>query len=258
MTTAPAPPARGGGVEPVDSSSVVTVGIAILCLVAGLVVGGLLGLAMIVGLGLDTDSMGATIAAFVGLWGGFAAVPLVLVLRGRGRALVADLAPTIRPRDVAWLPLGIAMQFLVAIPYVVWDAVTDASTRERVGDAAEDLVDRAGTIGPAFWLLAVLVVVGAPLVEELVFRCGLQGALLRAGSGRSVWLSRVAPVAISSLLFAAYHAQGLQFAALALVGVAMGLVHLRERRLGPPFFVHMGFNLVAMIQLGLSLADRAS
>jgi hypothetical protein len=233
----------------------VTVGVAALTLVSGVLAGGLLGVLVINALGLDLDSLGATIAGFVALWAGFALVPGVIALQGDAAGLRRDLAPEIRLRDLAWIPLGLVVQPAAAIPYLLWDAATNTSTAERVGDAAEDLVDRAGSIGASFWILAVLVVVGAPLVEELVFRSMLQGSMLRAWRGRSVWISTIAPVLCSSLVFAAFHAQGLQFAALAIIGATLGLVHLRTRRLGPPFMVHLGFNLLAMIQLGLSLAD---
>ena len=248
---------RGVG-DPSTASGGYTFGVAVATLASGIVVGGILAVAALAATGLDTTSLGGTVVAFLALWAGFAAVPVALGLAGRRDALIADLAPVVRPSDALWLPLGIAMQFLVAIPYVAWDALTGGTTRERVGDAAEDLTSRAGGLGPSFWLLAVLIVVGAPLVEELVFRCGLQGALLRAFERRpGGWERAAVPVAVSSLVFAAFHAQGLQFPALALVGLVMGLVHLRHRRLGPTLFVHVGFNLIAVIQLAARLDGSA-
>jgi uncharacterized protein len=216
---------------------------------------GVFGSVLAVGLsGVDLETVPGTIVTFLGLWGGFAVVPLVVILRGGRERLVREIGLRVHPSDITYLPIGIVTQFAVAVPYFAWDRVTGSDTRARVGDAAEDLIDRAGGIGAGFWILALCVVIGAPLVEEAVFRCGFQTAVRRALSGRSsVAVSTVVSIVVSAAVFAAFHAQGLQFAALALVGTVLAIVHHRTRRLGPPFFVHMGFNLVATIQLGLQL-----
>ena len=94
-------------------------------------------------------------------------------------------------------------------------------------------------------LLVLLVVVGAPIVEEF-FRGFLMGALERtSGKAWALW--------ISALLFGAGHFEPLQTAALVLFGLVVGYLVQRYDRLGPSIFAHMGFNAVTIAVL---LAQR--
>jgi membrane protease YdiL (CAAX protease family) len=98
-----------------------------------------------------------------------------------------------------------------------------------------------------FWSL-VLLVLGAPLLEELVFRGGLQEQLL---------LARVSPGAANAwtvLAFALGHGLTRSWwlaAAVALPAWALGRLYQRERRLAPCVAAHAAMNLV---WIGISAA----
>jgi len=101
------------------------------------------------------------------------------------------------------------------------------------------------------WLLALLLV-GAPLLEEAVFRGGLQEQLL---------LARVSPAAANALTAAAFAlAHGLTrswwlAAAVVLPAWAVGSLYQRERRLAPCIAAHAALNLV---WIGVSAAAGLS
>jgi uncharacterized protein len=91
-------------------------------------------------------------------------------------------------------------------------------------------------------VLAVLVIVGAPIVEELYYR----DLLLRAVERRS---SSNVGIAVSATLFALAHFEPLQFPALLVFGVILGVLAVRYGRLGPSIFAHATFNAVTMAVL---------
>lgn len=100
------------------------------------------------------------------------------------------------------------------------------------------------------WAVALMVgaVIGAPIVEEVVYRVFVQSALLRLSG--SPWVAIVA----TSAAFAGVHAPSVPYYALFplfTLAVAMGLAYERTRRLGVPIVMHMGFN-AANIALALS------
>jgi membrane protease YdiL (CAAX protease family) len=117
----------------------------------------------------------------------------------------------------------------------------------RLGHPAQTLTGHA--FGPGLVVLAVLVCVGSPVVEELFFR----GLLLRALMGGLKDLGpRLAPAAsilLTALVFALAHFEALQFLGLAGFGVVLGLLAWRTGRLGPSIVAHMAFNTVTIIAI---------
>jgi len=92
---------------------------------------------------------------------------------------------------------------------------------------------------PWIWLVYVSVTVGAPIVEELIFRVFLQSALLRAF--RSHWWA----ILIQATVFAAIHYPGVPWHALPILftlGVALGTAYERTGRLGVPITMHAAYN----------------
>ena len=94
-------------------------------------------------------------------------------------------------------------------------------------------------------------VLGAPAVEELFYRGLVVGALRRVFVARR--LSAALAVGLSAVWFAGIHFEWLQFPALALVGVVAGVLFVRTGRVAPGFFLHVGFNAVTVVALGLQL-----
>lgn len=177
------------------------------------------------------------------LWAGYLTMPLVAAYR-KGNGLVADFGLRVRALDVpVGLVIGIASQLLL-VP-LIYVPIFWVIGEHDVSADARALTDRA-TDPFGVTLLILIVVVGAPIVEELFFR----GLLLRSAQRR--WGTGWA-VAVSSLIFGAVHLQPLQFPALVAVGVVFALLAVKTGRLGPSIFAHMGFNAVAVISL---LASR--
>jgi membrane protease YdiL (CAAX protease family) len=93
-------------------------------------------------------------------------------------------------------------------------------------------------------MLAVVVIVGAPVVEELFFRgLVLRSLQRRFGDG---WA-----VAGSAVAFGLAHFEPLQLPALVVLGVVLGVLALRTGRLGPGMFAHGAFNAITIIALAL-------
>ena len=117
----------------------------------------------------------------------------------------------------------------------------------RLGHPAESLTGHA--FGPGLVVLAVLVCVGSPVVEELFFR----GLLLRAllGSFQEIG-PRLAPaisIILTALVFALVHFEALQFLGLAGFGLVLGYLAWRTGRLGPSIVAHMAFNTVTIVAI---------
>ena len=129
------------------------------------------------------------------------------------------------------LAIGVVAQ-LAAVP-ALYAPILLLTDELDVSGPARELVDRANGLGIA--LLILMVVVLAPIAEELFFR----GLALRAMEVRmSRWLALVA----SALLFGLTHFQLLQLPALVMIGLVCGWLAQRDNRLGRAVWTHVGFN----------------
>lgn len=161
-------------------------------------------------------------------------------LEAEGVGLLAGTAFTFRARDLAGIPLGFASQMLL-VTAVMWPLARlfpGAFDPERVAERADDLVSSAS--GGWMVVLAGVVVVGAPLVEEIVYRGWLQPRLGTAW-GNAVGLGVVA------VLFAAIHLQPVEFPGLLAFAVVLGLTRARSGRLGLPVVTHAAFNATGLL-----------
>ena len=191
--------------------------------------------------------LGVTVGGVVGLWIGLLGAVVVVARR-------AGVGAT--PRAVAaWVGLrvagvwdvvgggvaGLASQYLL-IPLLYLPAEQfDPGLGHRLSAPAQQ--DTGAVHGPlAALVLVVVLVVGAPLVEEMFFR----GLVLRGLSARA---GPVAGVVVTALVFALAHFQALQFAGLAAFGVVLGVLARRGRRLGPSVAAHAAFNAAAVASL---------
>ena len=176
------------------------------------------------------------VPSWLGLIG---AVTVVSHLFGTGR-LRDDYGLRVRAVDLWGIPVGVVVQLVfVRLLYLGLRGLgLDTSALEK---PAKELTGRAGDrLGVV--LLVLIVVVGAPIVEELFFR----GLLLRAIAAR--YSDGVAVVG-SAVLFAAIHLQPLQFPGLALFGLVAGYCAHRTRRLGMGMFAHAAFNATSVVVL---------
>ncbi len=174
----------------------------------------------------------------LGLWAGLGLTAVVAAVF-RGNGLRRDFGWSMKASDV---PVGLAFGVFAQI-FVVWliYAPFQQFFDFDVSEAARQITDRAAS-GSDIALVMLGVVVGAPIFEELFFR----GLTLRAFERK--W-GAVAGVLVSSALFAGAHFQLLQFPALMAFGIIAALLVKRYKRLGPAIWAHIGFNLIAVVNL---------
>lgn len=209
--------------------------------VSGMVSGGVLLGLWVVATGQDAMALGSLGVAQVGFWVGLLGAVLVTSRRGGTGSVVRDFGLRFRAIDP---PLGVAVGVvaqLVVVPliYFPFRSLIDEGDLER---PARELAERAH--GPAFILFAIVIALGAPVVEELFYR----GLLLRS---LQRYLADGPAVAVSGLIFGATHLQALQFPALALVGVFFAILVVRTGRLGPAIWAHVAFNTITVVALAL-------
>jgi membrane protease YdiL (CAAX protease family) len=182
------------------------------------------------------------VALQIPLWTGLLGVPL-WAARRKGNGARIDFGLTARWFDAPiGLAVGVGLQLLVlpAIYYpIFWLTDIDA---EDVSAPAEELTSQASG-GFGVFLLLLLVVVGAPIAEEVFYR----GLLLRSLTKRG--LGTVAAVVSSAVLFALSHLQAIQFPALLVFGLVSATLAVRTGRLGPSIWSHVGFNLTSVVVL---------
>jgi uncharacterized protein len=169
---------------------------------------------------------------------------LYWVSRREGTArFVRDYRLTFRISEVlVGVPLGVLTQ-LVLLEALYWPLNRfwpQTFSQERLEEPAREVVDSAS----GMWTLAIIVVVaiGAPLVEELLYRGLIFGAL----EGR---LTTGLAVAISGVWFGAAHFEGIQTPGLIVVGLVLGICAAKTKRLGLAVVTHAAFNATALVML---------
>ena len=193
----------------------------------------------------NNPSLGALAVGEAALWVGLLGAPLY-ASRWKGAGdLATDFGFSFRWTDAfVGVPVGVVAQLLM-VPLIYLPLQQFISKHDleapvrRVTDTAHG--------GAAFVALTVVVVVGAPIVEELFFR----GLVLRSLQRRfgDTWA-----VVGSAVVFGLAHFEPLQLPALVSLGVILGVMAVSTRRLGPSIFTHAGFNLVTMVALAISRA----
>lgn len=189
----------------------------------------------------DDLPMVAVALTYPPLWIGFIGVPWI-VSRLKGNGLVRDFRLRFRPSDLVGVPIGVITQFPI-VPLVSWPFLELAGrTFEDLGESAVKLTEKAGESPLGVVLLIAIVVIGAPIAEEIFFR----GLVLRAFEQR---FGTTIAIIASSLIFGATHFQALQIPALTVAGAVFALLAVRFDRLGPAILAHMGFNALTVVNL---------
>jgi len=179
------------------------------------------------------------------LWGPFIGVLLWTSKRYGSGKIVNDFSLSFRATDLWGVPLGIASQLLLVVAVTLpfqW-LFPSLFNSEAVEKRANDLFDAAH--GAWIVLLVVIVVVCAPVVEELVYRAFIQHNLGVA------YGARVA-VLISSFWFAAVHLQLAEFPGLFAFALVLGICFARTKRLGLSIVTHVAFNATALVVMALT------
>ena len=175
------------------------------------------------------------------LWGVLVGVAVYAARRKGSGSIVRDFGLSMRWSDV---PVGIGAGLLAQVALnIVLIPLYDLFHLDRhdVGNAARDLADRAHGVTNAL-ILIVMVVVIAPVVEELFYR----GVWLRSAERR---LGIVGGVVLSAVVFGIMHLQGIDTFALVGFGLVAGALAARSGRLGPAIWAHVAFNATAVISL---------
>jgi len=161
-------------------------------------------------------------------------------LQATWRSFRSAVGATFQRRDVvAGIPLGIASQ-LVLVNVVNWPLTRlfpDAFSFDEVSKRATDLVD--GASGGWVVLLALVVVVGAPIVEEIVYRGVVQPGLVVSWGARAGILTTAA-------LFAAIHMQPVEFPGLFAFALVLGWARHSTGTIGMSIVTHMAFNATGL------------
>jgi membrane protease YdiL (CAAX protease family) len=128
---------------------------------------------------------------------------------------------------------------LIRIVYLPLEALWPTTFSEaRLNENAQDLVDRASG---STWMVVVMVVVGAPLMEELFYRGLLQRSLA------SRYHDGLVVVGVAAL-FALVHFRPIEIPGLFVIGLVFGFAALRTGRLGMAIMIHAGFNATGILQ----------
>jgi hypothetical protein len=189
----------------------------------------------------DTLPLWALVLQAPPLWVGFIAAP-VWAARRYGNGVRRDFHLYLRGRDIApAIAAGVFAQ-LVLVPIVSWPVLKlTGATSDDLAESARSLADKADT--PAgIALLVLVVVIGAPIAEELFFRGLLMGAIQKR------W-NLTAAVVGSSVIFGASHFQPLLFPGLATAGFVFAACVAKTGRLGPAIIAHMAFNATTVVAL---------
>lgn len=188
----------------------------------------------------DTWPMSMTVLSVILLWIPFAVALSVVSSRWGSGRFMEDFRLRFRPIDLVGVPIGIASQ-LVLLPLLYWPLRSiwpSTFSSEKVEDRAADLWNRAG----GAWVIAlvVVVVIGAPLIEEIIYR----GLILQSLQGR---IDDVLALIVSSAWFGAIHLQPVEFPGLFAFAIVLGICFLVTRRIGCSIIAHAAFNAVGLL-----------
>jgi membrane protease YdiL (CAAX protease family) len=173
-------------------------------------------------------------------WAIFIAAMVIVSRRDGSGRFRNDFQVHARAVDLIGVPIGVLTQ-LVLVPLVylplerLWE---DVFTEERLTETAKDLVDRAS--GVSMVLLVLMVCVGAPIVEELVYRGLLQGSFAARFNAVPAWLA-------ASTLFTVIHFRPVEYPGLMVIALVCGFCALATGRLGMAIACHVGFNVTGLL-----------
>lgn len=193
--------------------------------------------------GSDTSTdptFSITALALVGAWTTYLVAMWMASQRAGSGSMVADYGLWFRWIDLLGIGIGVLCSLvLIRIVYLPLEALWPTTfSEDRLNENARELVDRAGS---STWVVLLVVVVGAPVMEELFYRGLLQRSLAsRFNEGLVV-------VGVA-LLFATVHFRPIEIPGLFVIGLVFGFAALRTGRLGMAIMIHAGFNATGILQ----------
>lgn len=179
-------------------------------------------------------------------WLALAGWPL-FVTRRKGNGPRIDLGMRLSWSDVGWgFGAGVVGLVLAAVVALITQAIA-GDFSSAAGDVALELRSE----GP-FWVLvifALMVMVGAPIVEEIAFRGMLFNSLRKKGLG-AAWT-----IAITAVVFSVFHFEPIRFFLLLPIGVVYGWVRWKTGSLGASMVAHGVNNTPAALVVLLGIPE---
>ena len=226
-----------------DAGRPIDVPVAVVTWVAAFVVGQLVSLSILAASGeddIDAVPIPTLFAAVAATWVAYLVGLWYASHRSGTGDVVEDYRLRFRLVDLVGLPIGVLTQ-LVVVPLVylplsrLWPATF---SEDELSENAERLVDRAS--GATMVLLVLMVCIGAPIVEELVYRGLLQGSFAARFDHVVAWLvaARGSPSSTSAPS---------STPACSTFGLVAGGCLLVTRRLGTPILTHVAFNVTGLL-----------
>ena len=209
--------------------------------------------------GYEPEQMAAMVVMLGGVFGVIAAVGMLFVLKKAAPEAGLKLSPL----D---FPVGLGC-FVLAYPFIelmgmlgVWlyQQLAETEPESVAHPTLRRLVDDPSDMWT--WGIVGAAVIAVPVIEEVVYRVFLQGALLKWL--KSPWMS----IIVTSLIFALMHRVGGEgFAVpwhavpvILALGVSCGVAYERTKRVGVPIGMHICFNALNVVMaliLGASAAE---
>jgi len=179
-------------------------------------------------------------------WVGLAGWPIVAAhMRGNGVRIDYDLY--FNWSAVRWgIGGGVVGLALAAIAAGITMLVI-GDFNSAAGIAAQQLVSQSDAL--TWVVFGLLLMVGAPIAEELAFRGLMFGALVKRGI-RPTWV-----IVITALAFALFHFEPSRMLVLLVIGLTLGFVRYRSGSLGAAMIAHGVNNAPAAIYVMLGMPE---
>ena len=174
---------------------------------------------------------------------------LFLILRVHAPEASIRATIGLRRTSAAFYPLAVLLGVAVEIPA---DGLYDALLR-RFPTGVEDKFGEVyrESSSPRRMLLAFLLIVAGPALEEVFFRGALFRPLLKLHPASMV-------IAVTAALFALAHLEWQMFLPIGLVGLCLAFLRQRSGSLVPSFLLHGSFNAVSFLLMALSKPDAVA
>ena len=241
--TEPATPSIRSAIRPSESLSPIDATTAIKAFFFGWMAAQVLAL-IVLSVAADPGSadtpIGVLAVALPASWFAYLATMWFVSERSGTSDPVDDYGIRALPIDLIGLGIGVLAQLVVIrLVYLPLEAVWPAAfADDELQRNAEGLVERAGGITTV--VLFVLVVFGAPIVEELFYRGLLQRSLLARFDDTLVVVGVAA-------VFALIHFRPVEYPGLFVFGLIVGVAAKLTGRLGMAISIHIGFNLTGLL-----------
>lgn len=171
----------------------------------------------------------------------------LLITRLRGNGPRMDLGLRLSWSDTAWgLGGGLVALILAGVAAVITQIVFPDLT-SAAADAAADLEAEGGR--PSLVIFAIIVMIGAPMVEELFFRGLFFASLRKRGVGS------VLTILLTAVVFAGFHLEPTRFLVLLPSGLVLGWVRWRTGSTGASMVSHGLVNAPGALALLVGLPD---